>query len=471
MKRFHCIGLAVAVTLLPGMTGAGRAVQSPSLATHGAAGCISGSCHLLDTGAERILLDCGSFMDKEFLARNKSFPFSPATIDAVVVSHAHLDHCGRLPLLFANGYHGPVICAAPGRELIGIMLEVQHGILAGDRDSPLGSLRGYEPAARNMIELEYGVEYPVGSAGVTLLPAEHILGSAMIQVEYGPRTARRRLLFTGDFGNTGSTILLPKARVREVDTLVIESTYGNKDHGDHAAGQKQFYSILSDTVRDAGVTILPSFVLARTQKILGFLYQGMVSGQVPRDLNVYVASPTASTITEIYARHESHLAPAFRLGTIGDASPFAFNTLHFYQSFTTIKRPAVIIAPTADLAAGIARSFVARHIEDEDTRICFVSSYQTPGSLGEALVNGAREVEIDGRRYQVRARVYELGIFSGHGDRGQIVSWLEGFARIGQIIIVHGFPESSRGLAEAIAARFKWPVTIAKLDEVYSLDR
>ncbi|MFC1853122.1 MBL fold metallo-hydrolase RNA specificity domain-containing protein [candidate division CSSED10-310 bacterium] len=444
--------------------------RSATIGFYGAAGSIGGSCHLLDTGTEKILLDCGAYMERDLLYRNNSFPFLPSRVHYVALSHAHIDHAGRLPVLINKGFWGTILCAPPSKEIANIMLNIQHLIHRGENRYVSYSRYDIKSAVSKMREVEFGQAYTLsGGSEIRFFPAQHILGASMIHVTFGPPDQRKTLLFTGDFGNEGNSILSQRPYFEEVDYLIIESTYGGKNHGDYQEERQKFYRILRQTADDGGITIIPSFVLARTQKVLGILYQGMMSGMVNRDLNVYVDSPSASKITRLYAEHPEQLAPELQGGMLLDNSPFTFRGLHLHKTFKEIKMPAVVIAPSADASSGKIISYLKRYIERSDTRICFVSSYQAPGTVGEKIAEGAKEVMIDGEHFSINAKVYELGTFSGHGDQKQIFKWLKGFKRIDHVYVVHGVPPRSQKLAQNIRQHFKLPVTVAKYKKTYRL--
>lgn len=469
IKHDRLILVFFAVTLF-GSYPQARAADEAVISFYGAARCMTGSCHLLDTGLEKILLDCGSFMEPRLLKRNDAIPFDAGDVDITVLSHAHMDHSGRLPLLFAGGYRGAVICAPPTRALTDIMLNVQMIIAENEPGSVQYSRYDLEQTMSNFMEIDYKEPYKMLSGTcIRLYPAQHILGSAMAKIEFGPSRDRKSLIYTGDFGNAYNTILDWKTHFTSADYLVIESTYGGKSHGQYEEQRETLYKIMRDTVYDGGITVIPSFVLARTQKILGYIYLGIRQGKIPDMINIYVDSPSASRITRIYADNTDKLRNPFRSKPVSRRSAFHSDRLHLYRTFRQIKRPAVVIVPTADATAGKVLDYLRKYIGNSDTRICFVSSYQEPGSLGEKLIEGVRRIEIDGERYSVRAKIYELGAFYGHGDQDQILDWLKSFKRLKRVFIVHGQPDGMRRLKSAIEERFSFPAVIPELDETYVL--
>lgn len=449
------------------------AASEPTLSFYGAAEEITGSCHLLDTGSEKILLDCGSFMEKEYLYRNNFFPFNPASISVVTLSHSHIDHNGRLPLLFRKGYRGPVLCAPPTRELSKIMLKIQMMIARGESRFLPYNRSDIDIAIANFHELNPKERYRLPSGTeIELFSAQHILGSSMTRVTFGPPGKKKSLLFTGDFGNEGNSILKKKTIFTDIDYLVIESTYGGKvrSKNQYKKERQKLYNILRETVDDGGVTLVPSFVLARTQKILGIVYVGMIKGIIPSSLNVYVDSPSASSITKLYAKYSDQLAKPYQGGQFGNYSPFTFRNLHLYKTFDEIETPALIIAPSADATKGKIVKYLKRYIERPDTKICFVSSYVVPGSIGEQIVKGKKQIELDSEKYDLRAKVYIFGSFSGHGDQKQILAWLKHFKKIKHVFVVHGTYRGTYKMADAIRKTYGWNVTVPHLDKTYILE-
>ncbi len=449
------------------------AAVSPARAEHvstqatirfiGATGEISGSCHLLDTGYERILLDCGSFMESDG-SRDDAFSFPPVSVNLVVLSHAHLDHTGRLPALYAQGYTGLVLCARPTRSIAEVMLPMQDRIKTGTSGSATQRI------LTNFWEIPFATPRRLATGTeIELLPAGHILGSAMIIVRYGPPEQRRTLVFSGDFGNDNCGILQPKPTVTAADTVIVESTYGDRSHVGCADEMERFYNVLRQTADDNAVAIIPSFVLARTQKVLAFLHRGIRTGRLPDNLNIYVSSQSAVELTKLYRANDGQLRDEYREGLRPDSSPFSFANLHLTGSNGRLSRPAVIIAPSGDASIGPAAQIIAEYVGDPTTRICFVSSYQTPGSPGDALTSGAQRIEIGGKAFWVQGKVYEFGGFSDHGDQPQILEWLSHISGVRQVFTVHGAPAAARALAESITQRMGWPAEAVTSEKLYVL--
>lgn len=447
------------------------AQKEPTLSFFGATGTIGGSCHLLDTGSDRILLDCGAYMSPKYLGRNLWFPFDAASVDIAAISHAHTDHCGRLPLLVNRGFQGSILVTKPTEKLVKIMLDIQHMILKSEHRSAGYFDFDIDTVSTRLIGMDYGEIFTLpGGSEIIHYPAQHILGSSMVMVRFGPPENRKKLLFTGDFGNADFSILQERAVFDHLDYLIIESTYGHKIRSSAKDQIAVFQQLLKETYDQRGVMIIPSFVLARTQKIVAYIYSAMASGVVNPALNVYIHSPSASTITQLYASYPEMLSDEIKEGISRGSSPFAFRSLYLKDEFSEIQKPAVVIAPSADVTSGQVLNHIKKNVEEPTTKIVFVSSYQSPGSLGEKLADGAKEINIDGKDYKVRAKVYELGGFSGHGDQGQILDWLVNFDKIGQVFIVHGRIESSIALSDVITEKFGWKTTVPEFKDVYNLN-
>ncbi len=469
--RFTPAAAFLLICCLLSLPGTHAFEETPSIGFFGAARCFGGSCHLLNTGTQLILMDCGSFMDDEPTRRSNGFPFNPRSVDLVTLSHAHLDHCGRLPALFHHGFTGKVLCAAPTASLTDIMLRIQQGIHAEHAGSPDYSDEDVKAAVAALTEVDYHAPVPfLNTTGITFFPAEHILGSAMTLIEFETQGHRKKLLFTGDFGNNTNGIMQQKSILNETDYLVIESTYGGKIRENSVQELDAFYQMLSDAALDNGVVIIPSYVLARTQSVLAYIYKGIETGRIPAQLNVYVDSPTASRITRIYAQFPKHLLKPFQGSPLGTQSPFSFKSLFLQGDFRDIQRPAVVICPSADASAGKVVAYLKRFISEPETRICFVSSYHPEGSLSGIIRQKPDQIDIEGIRYPMRASVFEFGSFSAHGDQKQIMDWLKNFSFIRSVFIVHGDVGNMQSLADRIKETFHWNVIIPEPETTCDLE-
>lgn len=463
---------AVCLPILSGLLLIASIVSAAgSITFYGAVNNLTGSCHLLDTASEKLLLDCGSLMDPTEQTEDVRFAFNPTSIAHVVVSHSHLDHIGRLPALIRQGFTGSVFAAPPNRDLMRIMLAIQETIR---RSSPSKSpifQRWLDNVITRIYELPYETPHRLSdSSTLTLYPAGHILGSAMALIEYRAAGNTTKLLFTGDLGNESCAIVKRSAIVPEADYVVVEATYGGKNHNEFATELQQFHRVITETVKDAGVAIIPAYVLDRSQKVLAYIINGIHAGKIPRDVNIYLDSPSAGKILNLYESQIDQLAPDFIASDKYPGSPFDFPTLKRYRSFSRIKRPAIIIAPSADATAGLVVEHIKRFIGQQDCRIIFVSGYQGQDTLGSKLVAGAKELDIEGKVYPVKATTYVFESFSAHADQQQILRWLSNFKRLKSVYIVHGYREDSEKLAKAITSTFHWRTVVPVEGVTYTLE-
>jgi len=445
------------------------------LSFHGADRAVTGSCHLLDVPGHRILVDCGMYQGEHDLARDNAAPFGfdPASIDWVLLTHAHLDHCGRLPLLYKRGFRGEIIATGATRELARlVMLDAAHlHEEEAGRRSRRSARRGGKPVealytaldALNTLDTfgrvaEY--EAPLRLAEgltVTYRDAGHILGSAMIEVElHHPH--RRRLLFSGDLGGPGHPILRDPAMPTPVDDVVMESTYGDRDHRALKESVEELYGAVGDTIARGGNVLIPSFALERTQELLYFLRRGIEQDRLPRSLPVFLDSPMAISATEVFRRHpECYDAEAAVLFANG-GDPFRLPGLQLTRTpeqsmaLNRFRGGAVIIAGSGMCTGGRIRHHLRHNLWRASCGVIFVG-FAAPRTLARAIVDGAREVHIFGEAVQVRARVYTINGFSAHAGRTALLAWHEHTGRA-RTFLVHGDPDRGmNSLAAALKSR------------------
>lgn len=446
----------------------------PYLKFCGANGTIFGSCHLLHTADGTILLDCGLFQQegyskREVERRNRFIPFNPRDIDAILVSHAHADHIGRIPYLVRKGFSGKIYCTEATAEVARAMLPLLNWILS--KDNPLHSLYNKANVAatlNRLVPCKYYQEYTLpGGIHFRFLEAGHILGSAMIEVKFRQNESDYSILFTGDIGNPHNPLNRPQDRVMEEDYVICESTYGNRRHGNHADDMKIFRDIINSTVSKSGKVLIPSYVLSRTQNIIYLLDKLIKEKAFQRSFPVYVDSIYANRMTRIYRKNTRLFNQAAQETIRGEDPPLFFTGLKETKPRDKIIGPAVIIAPSGMVNVGSIRKHLQTYLPNPYSSVLFVG-FQPKGGLGRKLLEGAKRVEIDGKNVPVRASIYYLTSFSGHGDYRQIVSWLKDFQRIGKIFIVHGKPDSSRDFAKYIEAHTPFKAYVPKfLEKIY----
>ena len=452
---------------------------TPTLQFLGAAGTVTGSMHLVTANGHRVLLDCGLFQGSSGLrARNwgARAPDPPA-IDAVVLSHAHIDHSGYLPLLVRQGFRGPIHCTAGTADLLGAVLpdaaRVQeeeadranrHGYTKHRPALPLYTTQDVTRTLKLVRVAPYDVPFAVAGAGtVTLRRAGHILGSATIELQLA-RPAPLRLVYSGDLGRYGRPILRDPEPVPLADVLLLESTYGDRIHA--AGAEDELARIVRDAAQRGGALLIPAFAVDRTQELLWMLRRLEQAGTIPT-LPVYCDSPMATEVTEIYRRHPEDYDAAMSAALAAGDGALRTGAMHVVRTpeesrrLNTLPGPLIIISSSGMATGGRILHHLALRLGDPRTTVLLVG-YQAAGTRGRALQDGAAELRIFGTTVPVRARIAQVTGLSAHADRDEILRWLAGFTRPPQMTyLVHGEPEGARGLAAAIQARLGWRVGVA----------
>jgi metallo-beta-lactamase family protein len=452
---------------------------SPALTFLGAAGgTVTGSKHLLEGAEGRILLDCGLFQgEKALRLRNWAPPpVDPRSVDAVVLSHAHIDHSGYLPRLLRDGFRGPVYCTPGTIDLLRILLPDaahlqeeeaafanRHGTSRHDPALPLFTTADAERVLTRLERVEFGAAFaPAPGMQARFARAGHILGAAIVECV----TAGRRLVFSGDLGRYDVPILMDPAPVPEADVLLVESTYGDRLHpsGDPAA---ELVAAVQRAAAERGWLVIPAFAVGRAQEMLYELRRLEEAGRVPT-LPVYLDSPMGIQATVAYAvRIEEHDAELRQVEAAG-ARPFAPRRLVVSRSIQDSRRlndvggPGIILAGSGMATGGRVLHHLKRLLPDPRTTVLLVG-YQAAGTRGRQLQEGAREVRMLGETVPVRARVRMSDTYSAHADRGEILRWLRGFRRAPDATyVVHGETTAARALRDAIAADLGWNAMVAE---------
>jgi len=437
-----------------------------SLRFLGATGTVTGSKYLLSGHGRQILIDCGLFQGfKQLRLRNwAQLPLDPRRIDAVVLTHAHLDHSGYLPLLARNGFRGPVYCTPATRDLCGILLPDSGHLQEEDaRYANRGGFSRHKPAlplyteadARRSLELlrtvPYGSPTQLGEdLSFEFNRAGHILGSAMVRV----RTARGTLLFSGDLGRPHDPIMRPPERGRQADCLVLESTYGDRTHSAADAGDA-LAAIVHRTAARGGVVLVPAFAVGRTQMLLHLIWQLKSGGRIP-DLPVYLNSPMAQDATRIFHAHlgEHRLSPQESEGTCRVAR--FVNSIEESMALNALREPAIIVAASGMATGGRVLHHLRALAPSARNTILF-SGYQAGGTRGANLLAGARTVRIHGQEVAVNAEVDMLDMLSAHADAPEIVEWLGSFdAPPQKTFLTHGEPAAADALRQRIERERQW---------------
>ena len=439
----------------------------------GAAREVPGSMHLLNVGGRKILLDCGLYQGrrKHAFERNRDFPFDPSSIDAVVLSHAHIDHCGNLPTLVKSGFGGKIYATPATRDLCRHMLVDSAHIQKSDvryvnRRRKRQGKRPFEPLyqigdARKALSrfrpVHYGRAFePAPGVRATFIDAGHILGSASVMLDLTEGSRTRRLLFSGDIGRKGLPILRDPQIADGADYVIMESTYGDREHEPPSRAREYLRECAESTYASGGKLLVPSFALGRTQEVVYRLNQLWEGGELPA-MDVFVDSPLAINVTEVYSDHpecyDREMLNA--MATDSDGDPLGFRRLRYVRSadesktLNTRKGPAIIVAASGMCEGGRILHHLRNHVGKTNTTILFVG-YQAQHTLGRRFLEGKREVRILGAPFEVRARVERADAYSAHADRTGLLHWAEAVRARGQVqryFLVHGEADSAEALA------------------------
>lgn len=454
--------------------------STPAVRFLGAAGTVTGSKHLVTAGQRHILLDCGLFQGmKDLRLRNWNDPrYDPETIDAVVLSHAHLDHCGYLPVLARRGFHRPIYCTSATADLLGIVLrdaaylqeeQAEHANMFGySKHRPALPLftREDADAALRMVEARpYGEPFEVAD-GITaqFRVAGHILGSATVEVGFdGGQSAN--LLYTGDLGRWDRPILYDPELVAHADHLLMESTYGGRFHVREA--DDELAEAVSAAAERGHAILIPAFAIGRTQEILWRLRQLEDEQRIPV-LPVYVDSPMAIDVTDLYRSHtEEHDLDTQQIAAAGEdpLRPHQFELARAREesvALNHLRGPLIIISASGMATGGRILHHMKLRLPDRRTTVLLVG-FQAAGTRGRQLQDGAEEVRIHGQQIPVRATVEILHGLSAHADQSELLRWLKGFQTPPKgAYLVHGEPEGTATLANAITEELGWTVHAAE---------
>jgi metallo-beta-lactamase family protein len=429
----------------------------------GAAGEVTGSCFLVDTGEIRFLVDCGMFQGSQARRRNRSFAFEPRDIAFVLLSHAHIDHSGLIPRLVAQGFKGAVYTTRATCDLLGVMLpdsaHLQEREAEREGDEPLYTVAQAKRSLERLIAVEYGAMVrPHPSLQCVFRDAGHILGSAIVEV----RAQGERIVFSGDLGQPGRPIVRDPATVEAADVLLVESTYGDRNHKSMVQTLDEFAFALNDTLASRkGNVVIPAFAVGRTQDILYYISELCRDGRVGRP-EVYVDSPMATAATRITLQHpELHDRDASRLagwlkGGKGAPRIRFSESLEDSMRINAIHSGAIIISASGMCDGGRVRHHLRHNLPRAECAIVF-AGFQAAGTLGRRIVDGAKSVRLFGEQVPVRAKVFTIGGLSAHADRDALLGWLARVRRAPRACyVVHGEPLAAHSLRDEIERRFRW---------------
>lgn len=460
----------------------------------GAAQNVTGSRYLAEASNIRLLVDCGLYQERELRGRNwDPFPIPPGTLDAVLLTHAHLDHCGLLPKLVREGFRGPIYCTAATAEIAEIMLldsaklqqedaefkkrrHEQEGRKGPYPEIPLYTMDDAKASFPLFSPVSYGETIAIGEGvEATFHEAGHVLGASMIRLRVRRNGEERTVLFSGDIGGWDRPMLRDPTSFEQADYVLVESTYGDRllERSEDAASE--LAEVINTTVKAGGNIVIPSFALERCQEILYYLNKFLLERRIPH-LAVFVDSPMAVSITEVFRHHhelfDEEMSQLVRQGK----SPFDFPSLNLARTIEEsrainhIAATVIIIAGSGMCTGGRIKHHLVTNISRAESTIVFVG-YQAVGTLGRQIVAGAKEVRILGKHYPVRAGVVQLNGFSAHADKGQLLKWLSTLRRPPQrLFVTHGEPSASQHFASLVRDKAAWQVTVPEYQDEVLLD-
>ena len=442
---------------------------------YGAAQEVTGSCHMLESPAcGKVLLDCGLHQGGDAVERihNERFAFNPADIDAVVLSHAHLDHCGMLPLLVHRGFEGPIYCTRATADLLPIMLHDAAGLYLRDleRDNlrarrkgrkerdPIYDMDDVEEVLARLKAIPYHKHVDLApQCRVTFHDAGHILGSAIVEVELEEKRGARRLVFSGDLGRAGSVLMNDPAVLTRADLVLMESTYGDRNHRCEDESLEELRDVLAETWKRGGSVMIPAFAVGRTQEIIFHLGRLHHAGELD-PWQIYLDSPMAIEVTHVYDRW-LHLMDGDDIRELSESHRHSLEgflpTLQLTpdteqsMAINRIKGGAIIIAGSGMCTGGRIRHHFKQRIWDERNTIIF-AGFQAQGTLGRMLVDGMRNVKLFGEQYAVKAQITTIGCFSAHAGQRELIAWAGNFEGPPRFALVHGEAKSQDVLAEKL---------------------
>lgn len=454
-------------------------MTAPSVRFLGAAGTVTGSRFLVETDTSRVLVDCGMFQGhKELRLRNwAGFPVEPATIDAVVITHAHLDHVGYVPALVQQGFAGPIFATTSTMRLGDTVLRDSGRIQEADAER--ANRRGYTKhrpalplytethaieAMRQFVVTDYGSRTDIADGvTMTLRYAGHILGSASVTLELDDRS--RSVCFSGDLGRPFHPVLQPPDPPPAVGTIIVESTYGDVEHIEED-GTEELGRVINETSEAGGAVVIPAFAIDRTELILHSLRRLSESGSIPR-IPMYLDSPMARTALGHYLRAVAEGHPEVRPEIAGKPEIFDPGDLTVTESvedskaINSVRGPHVIISASGMATGGRVLHHLARLLRDPKNAVVLVG-YQAPGTRGQALLSGAESVRIHGEDIPVAARIASVPAFSVHADRSELLDWLRSAdGPPDHVVAVHGDREASTSLIDAVKSSLGWKASIA----------
>lgn len=460
---------------------------------YGAAQNVTGSCHMVEAAGHKFLVDCGLFQGSltDQMLNYEDFPFNIQEVEFIILTHAHIDHSGRIPKIYKQGYHNPVYATTATRELCKIMLPDSGHIQETEiewvnRKRMRAGKAPNEPIytqqdAIDCLELFSGVEYDTrvqlnDEIAFVMKDAGHMLGSAIVEIYIKEDGEEKKIVFTGDLGNTDLPIINDPVTIDSADILVTESTYGDRLHSSIDDQSEKFINIILETIRRGGNVVIPSFAVGRTQELLYEINKYLDNEEISEELNkipVYVDSPLAVNATKVFESQQKYFDDEALAYLLKGDDPLAFENLHFVESaegsqaLNEDMEPKIIISASGMCEVGRIKHHLKHNLYRPECTILFVG-YQAEGTLGRKIMSGEKLVKIFGEEIAVKAEVRYLDAFSGHADRDGLLNWIGAIKdKPKQVFIVHGEKEAQLVLREYIEQGFKIPATIPAYQECY----
>jgi metallo-beta-lactamase family protein len=438
------------------------------LSFHGADRTVTGSCHLIECAGKRVLVDCGLYQGSRELDEENSgdFGFDPAAIDVLLLTHAHLDHCGRIPLLVRRGFRGEIVATAATRELARLVMLDSARLQEEDATRRVRHHQSDSGPLYSTVDAMHALDFfgrvasydaPIDlfpGVRVTFFDAGHILGSASLFLEVTENGTRRRLTMSGDIGNAGRPLMRDPVPPPQSDAVVMESTYGDRDHKAYPPSVEEFCGAVEATFRRGGNVIVPTFALERAQELLYVLHQAVATKRLPADIQVFLDSPMAISATEIFRRYPDCLAPEAVAMFRNHDDPLSLPGLHFVHetadsvALNKIGGGAIIMAGSGMATGGRIRHHLRHNLWRPAAGVVFVG-FAGPGTLARRIIDGATTVKILGEDVAVKAHVYTVNGFSAHAGQSELVSW-HNAVKAPRTFLVHGEERAMAALSSRL---------------------
>lgn len=437
----------------------------------GAAQTVTGSCFLLEEQQTKVLIDCGLYQGKEEAEKNqRDFNFDPSQLDYVLVSHAHLDHVGRIPELVRDGFEGKIFSTGPTKQLVPIILYNSYHIMKRKMDSELLFDReDIEQALSQWETVDYNRNKKLNQLEFRFRTAGHILGSAITEIW----SSDEKVVITGDLGNSPPPLLKTPHQIKRADYVIMESAYGDRIHQDREQRRELLENAIESTVSSEGTLMIPAFAIERTHELLYELNSLVENSRIPR-IPIFIDSPMAIEALPVYRNNDRlYNREANQLVEQGDRL-FDFPGLIFteneYQSkqINDVAPPKVVVAGAGMSVGGRILHHELRYLPDPNSCLLIIC-YQVEGTLGRRILEGADQVEIFGKQVPIKAEVKEIGGYSNHADQRQLLSWLEQMERPQRVFLTQGEPQSSETLSQAIKDQLGYATEVPELNQEFEL--